>query len=72
MLKVIVFFRVFLVTARENKSHLYYMDTIKKYYYDPKPGFSSAERLYKRLQKDGYNISLTTVKDWIKKQNVYQ
>ena len=43
------------------------MDVIKKYYFHPKLGFSSAERLYKRLQKDGYNISLTTVKDWINK-----
>ena len=49
------------------------MDIIlSKYYYDPKLGFTSAEKLYKRLKSDGYNIPLVTVKNWIKKQSVYQ
>ena len=47
---------------------LYYMGIIKKYYYDPKLGFTSPEKLYKR--SDGYNIPLLTVKNWIKKQSV--
>ena len=49
------------------------MDSIlSKYYYDPKLGFTSSEKLYKRLKSDGYNIPLVTVKNWIKKQSVYQ
>ena len=49
------------------------MDIIlSKYYYDPKRGLTSAEKLYKRLKGDGYNIPLLTVKKWIKKQSVYQ
>ena len=37
-----------------------------------KLGFTSAEKLYKRLKSDGYNIPLVTAKNWIKKQSVYQ
>ena len=48
------------------------MDVIEKCQYDPKLGFTSAEKLYKRLKGDGYNIPLLTVKNWIKKQSVYQ
>ena len=48
------------------------MDIIEKYCYDPKLGFTSAEKLYKRLKSDGYNIPLLTVKNWIRKQSVYQ
>ena len=33
------------------------MDVIEKYYYDPKLGFTSAEKLYKRLKSDGYTAA---------------
>ena len=42
------------------------MDIIEKYYYEPKIGFTSAEKLYKRLKSDGHNLPLWTVKNWIK------
>ena len=43
------------------------MDSIlSKYYYVPKLGFTSAEKLYKRLKSDGCNTPLLTVKNWIK------
>ena len=45
---------------------------LSKYYYDPKLGFTSAEKPYKRPKSDGYNVPLLTVKNWIKKQSVYQ
>ena len=48
------------------------MDIIEKYYYDPKLGFTSAEKPYKRLKSDDYSILLLAVKNWIKKQSVYQ
>ena len=48
------------------------MDIIEKYDYDPILGFTSAEKLYKRLKSGGYSIPLLTVKNWIRKQSVYQ
>jgi len=49
------------------------MDSIlTKYYYDPLKGYSSAEKLHKRLKNDGYDITLSTIKEWINKQSVHQ
>ena len=47
-------------------------DIIKKYYYDPKTGFTSANVLYKKLRKDGHTVTLKQVSDFIKKQETAQ
>lgn len=47
-------------------------ELIASYYYDPKRGFQSAEKLYKRLKDDKYKYSLSAIKDWINKQSVQQ
>ena len=48
------------------------MDSIlSKYYYDPKLGCTSAEKYYKRLKSDDYNIPLLTVKKIGLKNRVY-
>ena len=45
---------------------------LSNYFYDPKKGFQSAEKLYKKLKDDKYKYSLSAIKDWIKKQSVQQ
>lgn len=45
---------------------------IKKYFYDPTLGFTSANKLYKKLKLDGYDVKLKDVKDFIQKQYTSQ
>jgi len=47
-------------------------EIIRRYYYDPKTGFISSNALHKKLCKDGHNISLNKVRDFIKKQETAQ
>jgi len=47
-------------------------EIIRRYYYDPKTGFISSNALHKKLRKDGHNISLKKVRDFIKKQETAQ
>ena len=44
------------------------MDLIRKYYYDPTTGFSSAEKLYRKLKPLDASITLKKIKDFISKQ----
>jgi len=47
-------------------------DTIKDFYYDPKTGFISAQRLYDKMKSEGYKVTLQEVKDVVEKQVTYQ
>jgi len=44
------------------------MVDISKYYYDPKTGFTSAEKLHKKLVKIDPTVTLKEIKSFIKKQ----
>ena len=45
---------------------------LSNYFIDPKKGFQSAEKLYKKLKDDKYKYSLSAIKDWNNKQSVQQ
>jgi hypothetical protein len=47
-------------------------DIIKKYFYDVKFGFISADKLHKKLVDAGYDISMTDVQKFYKNQEVNQ
>ena len=47
-------------------------EVLAAYYYNPKRGFQSSEKLYKRLKDDTNKYSLSAIKDWINKQSVQQ
>jgi len=44
------------------------MVDISKYYYDPKTGFTSAEKLHKKLAKIDPTVTLKEIKSFLKKQ----
>jgi hypothetical protein len=45
---------------------------LQKAYYDPKTGFISANKLYKKIQEKGFTGNLQDVRDWLNKQEVQQ
>ena len=40
-------------------------------YYNPKTGYQSSERLYKKALEDGLNVNRKLVKEWLKSQDTY-
>ena len=44
---------------------------LRDFYYDPKTGFQSAERLYKKALDDGLDVNRKQVKEWLKTQDTY-
>ena len=48
------------------------MNPLAKYYYDPKTGFQSSEKLYRRATKDGHKVSRTEVKQFLSNQESVQ
>ena len=47
-------------------------DLIKKYYYNPKTGFTSAANLYKVIKEKHQGITLRSIKDFINRQQTHQ
>ena len=47
-------------------------NVLYKYYYDPKLGYQSADKLQKKLKSQGYDFKLPHIKEWITKQDVHQ
>jgi hypothetical protein len=47
-------------------------DIIKKYFYDVKLGYTSADKLHKKLLEDGHDISMIDVQKFYKNQEVNQ
>ena len=56
----------------KKKVILDHTEILNKYYYSTTTGFTSSDKLYKRLKKDGHKITLKTIKEFIKKQEVSQ
>ena len=48
------------------------MEALKALYYDPKTGFTAADKLYRTAKKMKLDVSLKDVKDFLAKQNVAQ
>ena len=48
------------------------MEALKALYYDPKTGFTAADKLYRTAKKLKLDVSLKDVKDFLAKQNVAQ
>ena len=48
------------------------MNPLAKYYYDPKTGFQSSEKLYRRATKDGHKVSRSQVKTFLSNQESVQ
>ena len=47
-------------------------DIIKKYFYDVKLGYTSADKIHKKLLEDGHDISMSNVQKFYKNQEVNQ
>src|SRR4051794_32076251 len=45
---------------------------LNKYFYDPKNGLFSADKIYKKLKSEGYNITLKEVKEQMANQYTNQ
>ena len=44
---------------------------LRDIYYNPKTGYQSSERLYKKALEDGLNVNRKLVKEWLKSQDTY-
>lgn len=44
---------------------------LRDIYYNPKTGFSSAEKLYQQARKSGLSVTRKTVKEWLTNQDTY-
>ena len=44
---------------------------LRDIYYDPSEGYQSAEKLYRKANEKGLNISRKMVREWLKTQDTY-
>lgn len=45
---------------------------LKKMFFNPRTGFISADKLYRKLKEKDTGLSLKQVRDWVRKQEVQQ